>query len=121
VCSGHPGLPAGARPGTDHDCVPGRSSVMPLFARELCRPCQGNGLCDTGPHVAVRGWPVPAWLRRTRLWRVVYRRSSPSVRARLTASPRLCTPSRWYRRSARSFAADREMPSLSAMTEKGTG
>ena len=51
-------------------------------------------------------------------WRVVYRRSSPSVRARLTASSRLCTPSRWYKRSARSFAADREMPSLSAMTRR---
>ena len=43
------------------------------------------------------------------------------MRARLTASSRLCTPSRWYRRSARSLAADREMPSLSAMTENGTG
>lgn len=59
---------------------------------------------------------IPHCLRR-----VVYRRSSPSVRARLTASSRLCTPRRWYKRSARSFAADREMPSLSAMTEKGTG
>jgi hypothetical protein len=54
-------------------------------------------------------------------WGMSYRRSSPRARARLTASSRLCTPSRWYRRSARSLAADREMPSLSAMTENGTG
>jgi hypothetical protein len=73
------------------------ASLMPLFAR-LCRLGRG---------------PLPTARR--------YRRSRPSVRARLTASSRLCTPSRWYKRSARSFAADREMPSLSAMTEKGTG
>src|SRR5258708_38786460 len=45
----------------------------------------------------------------------------PRERARLTASSRLWTPSLLYRRAARSLAADREMPSLSAMTEKGSG
>src|SRR5260370_5074395 len=42
-------------------------------------------------------------------------------RARLTASSRLWTPSLLYRRAARSLAADREMPSLSAIREKGSG
>src|SRR5260370_35321925 len=45
----------------------------------------------------------------------------PRERARLTASSRLWTPSLLYRRAARSLAADREMPSLSAMTVKGRG
>src|SRR5690242_5632544 len=44
----------------------------------------------------------------------------PRERARLTASSRLWTPSLWYRRAARSLAADREMPSLPAMTAKGS-
>src|SRR5260370_18189705 len=42
-------------------------------------------------------------------------------RAGLTAWSRLWTPSLVYSRAARSLAADREMPSLSAMTEKGSG
>jgi hypothetical protein len=50
-----------------------------------------------------------------------YPRRRPSERARLTASSRLWTPSLLYRRAARSLAADREMPSLSAMMEKGSG
>jgi len=45
----------------------------------------------------------------------------PKALARLTASSRLWTPSLLYRRAARSLAADREMPSLSAITEKGSG
>src|SRR6202047_1324429 len=48
-------------------------------------------------------------------------RMRPRARARLTAWSRLWTPSLLYRRSARSLAADREMPSLPAMTEKGSG
>src|SRR5690349_22185718 len=44
----------------------------------------------------------------------------PRERARLTASARLWTPSLWYRRAARSLAADREIPSLPAMTAKGS-
>src|ERR1700677_4128246 len=48
-------------------------------------------------------------------------RMRPRERARATASSRLWTPSLVYRRTARSLAADREMPSLPAMTEKGSG
>jgi hypothetical protein len=48
-------------------------------------------------------------------------RRRPRERAWLTASSRLWTPSLLYRRSARSLAADREMPSLPAMTENGSG
>ena len=59
----------------------------------------------------VRGRPCPDYLARM----------SPRERARLTASSRLWTPSLLYRRAARSLAADREMPSLPAITEKGEG
>ena len=95
---------------------------MPLFARRssVGRVRAAGGVI-ADPHLACAWLACVALAAVHCLWRVVYRRSSPSVRARLTASSRLCTPSRWYKRSARSFAADREMPNLSAMTEKGTG
>ncbi len=43
---------------------------------------------------------------------------NPSSRARATASARLCTPNFLYARSARSLAAEREIPSLSAISAK---
>src|SRR5260370_466165 len=45
----------------------------------------------------------------------------PRAPARLTASPRLWSPRLVYSRAARSLAADREMPRLSAITVKRRG
>jgi hypothetical protein len=105
-----------------HDGRHSERPDLPLFARRRSAGCvRATGCVMLGPHGAC-GWLACVALAGVHcLWRVVYRRSSPIVCARLTASSRLCTPSRWYKRSARSFAADREMPNLSAMTEKGTG
>ena len=65
--SGHPGLPAGVRPGTDHGCVPGAAHpVVPLFARRSFVDRVGVTGCVIRDRMwRVSGWPVPAWLRRT--------------------------------------------------------
>jgi len=97
------------------------AAIAALRAPQVRWLCPGDRLSCWTPHWACAWLACVALAGVHCLWRVVYRRSSPIVRARLTASSRLCTPSRWYKRSARSFAADREMPNLSAMTEKGTG